>query len=401
VVSESPVSEGVAGQPVLTACVVAAEHVGADAVAACVRQLATLVDTILVAGPQPVPAPAVAVPIPAGSDLPAARAALLAAVETSWVLWADPELTYDGSRLGLWCALAAAREPALGVVTTDPLGAEAAPVALHRRTAGTWTGRVRPRLIDAAGRRVGVQRLPLIALAARRTLKPSDTERVQRREAELALARLDVDDAVAAQQAGTPLPPTLVAAALETLAGCQHDAGRAAEAEATRTALAEMFPGTDEARRGLDLLARTLLLAGRDADVVTVVDRLRAQGGVDTGYCDWLAAQAFAQLGRTAQAWELAAPLGTTRDTTGNEVDPALFHETRALIGVAAGQLDAAVDDLVVAMTEHGQIAGRGPLLRELWSAAGRNGDPLDHLLQVRPDRAKALRNELGVAVAA
>jgi hypothetical protein len=401
VVSDGQVSDGVTGQPVVTACVVAADHVGADALAACIAQLAALVDTILVAGPQTVPAPAVAVPLPAGADLPAVRAALMSAVETTWVLWADPELSYDGSRLGLWCALAAARQPALGIVTTDPLGAEAAPVALHRRIAGTWTGRVRPRLVDADGRRVGVQRLPVIALAARRTLKPSDADRAQRRDADLVLARLDVDDAVAAQQAGTPMPPALVAAALETLAGCQHDAGRAPEAGVTRTALAEMFPGTDEARRGLDQLARTLLLTGRDADALTVVDQLRNQGGVDTGYCDWLAAQALAQLGRTAQAWELAAPLGTTRDTRGNEVDLGLFHETRALIAVAAGRLDAAVDDLVVAMTEHGQITGRGPLLRELWTAAGRTGDPLDHVLRVRPDRAEALRKELGVAVSA
>jgi hypothetical protein len=391
------------GPDVLTCCLVLPARTSQDELDRGVAEAAKIGDVVLVANPHrlplAIPAEAREVAVTEGAALPAARAALLAEVTTAWVLWTDVEHTYSGSQVGLWSALAGAREPSLGVVTNDPLGHDATPVVLHRRAAGTWLGRVRSRLTDAEGRTVGSQRLPSVALHAARLHPVDDDARRTRRAADLAAAREDVDDAIAATEAGTPPRPAALATTLEVLAGCQHDAGLLDDALVTATTMVEILPGTQETRHVLDQLARALLAAGRDAEVLPVVDALRAQRPADPTYCDWLAAQALAQLGRGAEAWQLCRYLTGTTDTHGRAVDAGLLHETRALIAVSAGQADAAVTDLAVAMAKHGHLAGRGPLLRELWGLAGRTGDPVDLLAELDPRQGEAFAAELaGVA---
>ncbi|WP_432971800.1 glycosyltransferase [Dactylosporangium sp. CA-233914] len=83
---------------------------------------------------------------------------------------------------------------------------------------------------------------------------------------------------------------------------------------------------------GTDALARLLLGAGHDDVVVFLARQLREQG-VDRQYCDWLEAQALAQLGHADEAWRLLRGVRQVMDPAGRVYPPSHLAALKRLLG--------------------------------------------------------------------
>jgi len=143
------------------------------------------------------------------------------------------------------------------------------------------------------------------------------------------LAQTSLDE-LAAQ--GEDAYPAAVARTLLDLGRSLVAAQRAQDAVDTLEMLREMFPGTSEWLQGTDFLARLLLGAGLHEACLVLVDQLQS-AGAGTEYCDWLRAQALAQLGDVETARRLLAQVDQVVDTGGRRHDTRLLRELRSLIG--------------------------------------------------------------------
>jgi hypothetical protein len=74
-----------------------------------------------------------------------------------------------------------------------------------------------------------------------------------------------------------------------------------------------------------------VLAAGYDKVCLVLVEQMRAAGAA-TPYCDWLAAQAFAQLGDADGAAAMLAGVSEVVDTAGRRRDAAALRELTALV---------------------------------------------------------------------
>jgi hypothetical protein len=166
-----------------------------------------------------------------------------------------------------------------------------------------------------------------------------------------------------------------LAAAPEALAKVVLDLGRSLvicggrqEAVDAFEVVRALVPGRPRAVEATDALARVLLAAGMDDAVLVLAEQLRA-AGVDGRYCDWLRAQALAQLGGAAQALVLLRSVDLLRDSGGRELDLGQVVEMRGLVAQLAGCGEEAVTCLLDAMVGHGRLRGRGPVLLDVWGA--------------------------------
>ncbi|MDQ1287669.1 MAG: hypothetical protein QG622_1234 [Actinomycetota bacterium] len=144
--------------------------------------------------------------------------------------------------------------------------------------------------------------------------------------------------------------------------------GRHQEAVDALETVRTLVPGTRRALEATDSLGRLLLAAGMDEIVLVLAEDLRS-GGTDPRYCDWLRAQALAQLGGVEEALDLLRGVDLLRDPAGRELDLGQVSEMHALVASLAGQPDEAVRWLARAMARHGRITGRGALLLDFWGA--------------------------------
>jgi tetratricopeptide (TPR) repeat protein len=151
-------------------------------------------------------------------------------------------------------------------------------------------------------------------------------------------------------------------------------AGHRQEAVTAFESLRELAPASREALEGTDALAGVLAGAGHDEVVLVLAGQLRA-GGVDGRYCDWLAGQALAQLGRPAEALALLRGVDRLVDAAGRRHDLGQVVEMRALAALLAGETAEALGSLTEAMAGYGRVAGRGEMLVELATAAGEEAD--------------------------
>ena len=99
----------------------------------------------------------------------------------------------------------------------------------------------------------------------------------------------------------------------------------------TFEAVREMFPGTAEWVQATDGLARLVLARGLDQACLVLSGQLRAAGAADE-YCDWLAAQALAQLGDPRGAAVLLTGVTEIVDTAGRRRDPQALRELCGLV---------------------------------------------------------------------
>ncbi|MDG6107809.1 glycosyltransferase family 2 protein [Dactylosporangium aurantiacum] len=124
---------------------------------------------------------------------------------------------------------------------------------------------------------------------------------------------------------------SLVADTLLDLGRSLVGAGRTQDAVDAFETLRELAPGTRQWILGTDALARLLLGAGMDEAVLVLTAQLRG-AGVARDYCDWLDAQALAQLGDVAEAWRLLQPVQRVVDPAGRVYPPEHLAELKRLV---------------------------------------------------------------------
>lgn len=125
--------------------------------------------------------------------------------------------------------------------------------------------------------------------------------------------------------------PSHVADTLLDLGRSLVGAGRTQDAVDAFETLRELAPGTRQWILGTDALARLLLGAGMDEAVLVLTAQLRG-AGVARDYCDWLDAQALAQLGDVAEAWRLLQPVQRVVDPAGRVYPPEHLAELKRLV---------------------------------------------------------------------
>ena len=312
-------------KPFLVACLIVRDE--AAELADCLASLAGVVDEVRVHDTGSVDGtPQIAAECGAivtlgqwADDFSAARNAALVGWSALWVLSVDADQRYVGDPGRLRDLLAGTTADVVEVEVDnahDELPYANTAAHLFRRDEVGWTGRV-PRTVVAPRE--------AIVLAHGGYARPEVRAAKARRNAELARRTLQ-------EAAGDR---ALIARTLLDLGRSLVGAGQRQEAVDTLEMLRELFPGTPEWLHGTDFLARLVLAAGLDDVCLILVEQMRAAGAAGP-YCDWLAAQALAQLGDVTTATRLLAGVTEVVDTVGRRHDPRALQELRTLLAALA-----------------------------------------------------------------
>lgn len=263
-------------------------------------------------------------------DFATARNAALAGNSTEWVLSIDADERAVADPVALRETIKTA-DVDVFEVEIDNLSDEMAYTyhagRLFRQTSAIWSGRVHEELVGRT-RELRTARLPRSVLSLSHVGYQTAALRHDKALRNAEVSRAVLDELAAA---GTT-DPVAVARALLDLGRSFVGAGRKQDAVDTFEALRALCPGTDEWIRGTDALARLLLGDGMDEVVLHLTGELR-NAGVAEVYCDWLACQALAQLGRVEEAADLLSRIDVVVDTAGRHYDPAALVELKKLMG--------------------------------------------------------------------
>jgi hypothetical protein len=193
---------------------------------------------------------------------------------------------------------------------------------IYRAGRVRWLGRVHERLVAPDGSRPPAVDLPRSAIVLAHHGYVDPRVRVAKAVRNADLARRALAEATTPEQA---------ARSRLDLGRSLLGAGLGQDAVDTFEGIRDSFPGTPEALQATDFLARIVLAAGMDDICLALTGQLRA-GGAPKDYCDWLAAQALAQLGDVATAAALLNGITEVVDTAGRRPDPRLLRELRDLV---------------------------------------------------------------------
>ncbi len=261
-------------------------------------------------------------------DFAAARNAAQAGWTARWVLAvdADHRITADPAALRAELVRATAE-----VLLTEIHNAhDTRPYVhhearLYRPDVVGWTGKVHERLVRPGGSRPATGQVPAGLLTIDHIGYAAREARIAKavRNAELARRTLD--------ELGDDAEPAVLARALLDLGRSYVGAERGTDAVTVFEAVRARFPRTPEWTQATDFLARQFLAAGRDEACLALVGELRA-AGAGGAYCDWIAAQAHAQLGRVRTAADLLDGVTEVVDTAGRRHDPRALDELRGLM---------------------------------------------------------------------
>ncbi|GGM79137.1 glycosyltransferase [Dactylosporangium sucinum] len=253
-------------------------------------------------------------------DFAAARnAALDASGARGWVLSIDADERLAAGRAPLFSLLSRGDAYAVEVDNRhDELPYTHRPVRLFRPSALRWTGRVHEQLTPSKDWPAAPR--DVVHIVHEGYADPAIRRRKALRNAELARAVLAAEPS---------------AEGLLDLGRSLVGAGQLQEAVDTFERLRETFPGTRQWVLGTDALARLLLAAGID-DAVVVLSRQLRTAGVSAQYCDWLEAQALAQLGHVDDAWRLLSGVREVVDPAGRRYAPDHLSELQRLLGSLA-----------------------------------------------------------------
>jgi glycosyl transferase family 2 len=266
-------------------------------------------------------------------DFGAARTQALVPASGRWVLMVDADERVITDPALLRARLLDADGADGFSVRIDNLSGSAGPgyaswgARVLRRPGLAWVGSVHERpLLD--GLEPQLRTMPPHELSLDH-LGYCDPDRVRAkagRNASLAQAELD------AMAASGHFDHALVLRTLVDLGRSLMAAGRAQDAVDTfETARDLAEPGSGPWLEATDHLARLLLGAGYDELVVVLSDQLRG-AGAEGQYCDWLRAQALAQLGHPGEALDLIRGVRALVDTAGREYDLGQVTEIRNLL---------------------------------------------------------------------
>jgi len=309
-------------------------------------------------------------------DFGRARTAAAEAATGTWLLIVDADERPIADPAGLRALLAADRAVDGFSVRIDNAGeADGSAGYAHwgnrlvRRGAVRWVGAVHERPLTPAGVDPVLDTMPghLLSLDHRGYADPERVRRKAGRNALLAQAELDE------LTAGAAADPLAVAVVLLHLGRSLIGAGRRQDAVDTFETVREIAPGTQAWTEATDHLARVLLGAGHDELVVKLSEQL-GEAGADPRYCNWLRAQALAQLGQPEEALRLVRGVDELIDPAGRRYDLGQVLEVRSLLAAMLGLKDEALATLTLAVARHGRIRGRGPMLLELWGSASPGG---------------------------
>ncbi|MBM2622179.1 glycosyltransferase [Actinoplanes sp. LDG1-06] len=259
-------------------------------------------------------------------DFGSARNEALTGWSALWVLTVDADQRYSGDPGRLRKLLESTTADVVEVDVDnahDELPYTNTAAHVHRKASVRWAGRVHERLVTPDGRSARTVAAPREAIVLRHHGYAEATVRVAKAERNAALARQTL------AEAGNDRP--LIARTLLDLGRSLIGAGQRQEAADTLETLRELFPGTPEWLRGTDFLARLLLATGCDDVCLVLVDQMR-EAGASGAYCDWLAAQALAQLGHVTAATRLLDGVTEVVDTCGRRLDPRALDELRSLL---------------------------------------------------------------------
>jgi Glycosyl transferase family 2 len=199
---------------------------------------------------------------------------------------------------------------------------------LYRPDALSWTGRVHEQLVRPDGSVPARATVPASVLRLRHLGHATYADRIRRAERNLGLGHVTLDELAAL---GSAADRRQIA---QTLLGFGRDCVAAEHRQQAVDAfelLRELFPQAPEWLLATDSLARLVLAAGYDKACLVLVDQMRAAGAA-AAYCDWLAAQAMAQLGDPHEAAALLAGVTEVVDTAGRRRDPAALWELTSLV---------------------------------------------------------------------
>jgi hypothetical protein len=266
-------------------------------------------------------------------DFAAARNAAQQGWTADWVLSLDADHRALGhpARLRAVLATSAAGFDALGVDIDndyDDVPYSHTEARLYRPGAVSWRGRVHERLVTAGGDRPRTADLTRDLLVLEHHGYADADARVAKAVRNVGLGRRALDDLAVA---GFDADRAQLARTLLDLGRSHLGARQMQQAADTFETLRELFPGTPEWLEATDFLARLVLAEGMDEVCLVLAGQLR-EAGAAGAYCDWLTAQALAQLGDVAAAAELLSGLTEVVDTAGRRRDPRALAELRELV---------------------------------------------------------------------
>jgi hypothetical protein len=264
-------------------------------------------------------------------DFAAARNAAQVGWSAEWVLSIDADERLVAERKELLALLSRTDADILRVEIDnahDEVAYTHRSCRLYRPETTVWSGRVHEQPIGRTGpAKVGIAPRAALTLTHLGYAEPAMRAAKSMRNADLAEAVL----ATLTTQGGVA-DPAVVARTLLDLGRSLVGAGRRQAAVDTFETLREHFAGTPEWLQATDFLARVVLAAGLDDVCLVLSEQLRA-AGARASYCDWLAAQALAQLGEVERAWRLLEGVSEVIDTADRHYDPAALRELVDLVG--------------------------------------------------------------------
>lgn len=288
-------------------------------------------------------------------DFAAARNTAEQDVSSSWILSVDADhrcVVPDPARLR---AVLAASDADVCRVEIDNAHDELPythnEARIYRAGRVRWLGRVHERLVTPAGSRPRAADLPRDVIVLDHRGYADRRQRVAKSVRNADLARRALAEATS---------PAQVARTMLDLGRSLVGAGLLQDAVDTFESLRDLFPGTPEWLQATDFLARVVLAAGMDDICLVLTSQLR-EAGAPKPYCDWLAAQALAQLGDVTSAATLLDGVTEVVDTAGRRPAPRVLDELRELVGrltVAASGAEARLGDLAGSELQQSGWAG-------------------------------------------
>ena len=260
-------------------------------------------------------------------DFSAARNAAQRGWSATWVLAVDADHRVTAAPVALRALLAETATDLLLVEVEDAHHASPyrqAEARLYRPDAVSWVGRVHERLVRPDRSAPTRATVPASMLQLRHLGHATYEDRIRRAERNLDLSRRTLEE----------LPPGSRQRIARILLALGRDCAAAEQRQQavdTFETLRELFPGTREWLQATECLARLVLASGYDKICLVLVGQLR-EAGAEPAYCDWLEAQAIAQLGDPHEAAALLAGVTEIVDSAGRRWDPAALTEFTALV---------------------------------------------------------------------